>query len=199
MAVTDIILADPTEMERIERWRAEELERAGYEPRAAGRLAVRHDVDLHVAVDLLSAAAQRIWPSESCSSQQASRQHGRITARARLDPLAAHRHHRHRSARAAHVRADAPPRDRGVRRAHRGALGQSRRRLGPRVPGGGLGRRGRDRRRPALPRRDELERGARPQVEGRSSRSGRAASASGAGSSSAASQGRSSSTGPARA
>ena len=53
VAVTDITLADPTEMERIERWRAEELERAGYEPRAAGRLAVRHDVDLHVAVDLL--------------------------------------------------------------------------------------------------------------------------------------------------
>ena len=53
MAATDIILVDSTEMERIERWRAEELERAGYEPRAAGRLAVRHDVDLHVAVELL--------------------------------------------------------------------------------------------------------------------------------------------------
>jgi hypothetical protein len=53
VAVTDISLVDHTEMERIERWRAEELERAGYEPRAAGRLAVRHDVDLHAAVDLL--------------------------------------------------------------------------------------------------------------------------------------------------
>ena len=53
MAATDIIVVDPTEMERIERWRAEELERAGYEPRAAGRLAVRHDVDLHTAVELL--------------------------------------------------------------------------------------------------------------------------------------------------
>jgi len=53
VAVTDIYLADPTEQERIERWRAEELERAGYEPRAAGRLAVRHDVDLHLAIDLL--------------------------------------------------------------------------------------------------------------------------------------------------
>jgi hypothetical protein len=40
-------------LERIERWRAEELERAGYEPRAAGRLAVRHDVDLHLATSLL--------------------------------------------------------------------------------------------------------------------------------------------------
>ena len=53
MAATDISLIDQTEIERIERWRAEELERAGYEPRAAGRLAVRHDVDLHTAVDLL--------------------------------------------------------------------------------------------------------------------------------------------------
>ena len=53
MAVTDISLIEKTEIERIERWRAEELERAGYEPRAAGRLAVRHDVDLHTAVDLL--------------------------------------------------------------------------------------------------------------------------------------------------
>ena len=53
MPATDIYLADPTERERIERWRAEELERAGYEPRAAGRLAVRHDVDLHLAMDLL--------------------------------------------------------------------------------------------------------------------------------------------------
>jgi hypothetical protein len=53
VAATELTLVDLTEMERIERWRAEELERAGYEPRAAGRLAVRHDVDLHTAVDLL--------------------------------------------------------------------------------------------------------------------------------------------------
>jgi hypothetical protein len=53
VAATDISLIDQTEIERIERWRAEELERAGYEPRSAGRLAVRHDVDLHTAVELL--------------------------------------------------------------------------------------------------------------------------------------------------
>ena len=53
MAATDIQLIDLTETERIESWRAEELERAGYEPRAAGRIAVRHDVDLHNAIDLL--------------------------------------------------------------------------------------------------------------------------------------------------
>lgn len=53
MAATDIYVFDQTEIERIERWRADELERAGYEPRAAGRLAVRHDIDLHTATDLL--------------------------------------------------------------------------------------------------------------------------------------------------
>jgi len=53
VSATELTLIDHTEIERIERWRAEELERAGYEPRAAGRLAVRHDVDLHTAVELL--------------------------------------------------------------------------------------------------------------------------------------------------
>jgi succinylglutamate desuccinylase len=53
VAATDIYLVDQTEIERIERWRADELERAGFQPRAAGRLAVRHDVDLHTATDLL--------------------------------------------------------------------------------------------------------------------------------------------------
>ena len=113
-----------------------------------------------------SAAAQRIWLSESCSSQQASWRHGRIPARGRLHPFAAHRHDRHRSARAAHVRADAPRGDRRVRRIDRRALGQARRRLGSRVPRRGVGCRGRDRRRPALPRPNELERGAGPEVEG---------------------------------
>jgi len=43
-----------TEIERIERWRAEALERAGYEPHAARELAARLDVDLHTATDLLA-------------------------------------------------------------------------------------------------------------------------------------------------
>ena len=42
-----------SEQERIERWRAGELERAGYEPAAAALLAARTDVDLHYAIDLL--------------------------------------------------------------------------------------------------------------------------------------------------
>ena len=41
------------ELERIEQWRAEELERAGYVPAAAAELAARHDVDLHLAVRLV--------------------------------------------------------------------------------------------------------------------------------------------------
>lgn len=47
-----------TELERIERWRAEKLERAGYEPAAARALAGRFDVDLHHAIDLLRAGCR---------------------------------------------------------------------------------------------------------------------------------------------
>jgi len=43
----------PTEQELVERWRAEELERAGYPPEAAAALALRGDVDLHRAAELL--------------------------------------------------------------------------------------------------------------------------------------------------
>jgi hypothetical protein len=53
LSATELQPLEQTEIERIERWRAEELERAGYAPRAAGRLAVRHDVDLHRATELL--------------------------------------------------------------------------------------------------------------------------------------------------
>jgi hypothetical protein len=42
-----------TEIERIERWRAGELIRAGYEPDAAAAMAARHDIDIHYAADLL--------------------------------------------------------------------------------------------------------------------------------------------------
>ena len=52
MSSTDV--SDRTnELERVERWRAAELERAGYPADAAARLASRHDVDLHRAVELL--------------------------------------------------------------------------------------------------------------------------------------------------
>ncbi len=42
-----------SELRRIERWRAGELERAGYPQSAAEKLAARHDIDLHYAADLL--------------------------------------------------------------------------------------------------------------------------------------------------
>jgi hypothetical protein len=53
MSQTEVQVLEDTELDKIERWRIEELERAGYGTRAAGRLAARHDVDLHVAVELL--------------------------------------------------------------------------------------------------------------------------------------------------
>lgn len=43
-----------TEQQLVESWRAAELERAGYPPEAASELAARSDVDLHLAVEILS-------------------------------------------------------------------------------------------------------------------------------------------------
>ena len=51
-------LKQETEQERIERWRADELERAGFDRTAAATLAARPDVDLHYAIDLLRAGCQ---------------------------------------------------------------------------------------------------------------------------------------------
>ena len=53
MSAAELDIQVETEAERIERWRAEELARAGYDPVGAGELAARSDVDLHLAVDLL--------------------------------------------------------------------------------------------------------------------------------------------------
>ena len=41
------------EIELVEAWRAEQLETAGYDAQAANELALRHDVDLHRAIDLI--------------------------------------------------------------------------------------------------------------------------------------------------
>ncbi len=46
-------ITEQTELERIERWRADELIRGGYDPEKAMELAIRHDVDLHQAIELL--------------------------------------------------------------------------------------------------------------------------------------------------
>jgi hypothetical protein len=40
-------------MERVERWRADELMRAGFDPSSAGELASRFDIDLHAATELI--------------------------------------------------------------------------------------------------------------------------------------------------
>jgi len=53
MGETELQTLEDTEQQMIELWRTEELERAGYSHRAAGRLAARHDVDLHLAVRLV--------------------------------------------------------------------------------------------------------------------------------------------------
>jgi hypothetical protein len=42
-----------TEVERVERWRAEALVRSGYDPLAAAGIAARLDVDLHNAIQLV--------------------------------------------------------------------------------------------------------------------------------------------------
>jgi len=52
MPATEIPVTE-SEHERVERWRAEALERAGYSHEAAAELAARPDVDLHRAIDLL--------------------------------------------------------------------------------------------------------------------------------------------------
>ena len=49
-AVEEVI---ETEQERVERWRADELMRAGFDPAAALELAARFDIDLHRATELV--------------------------------------------------------------------------------------------------------------------------------------------------
>jgi hypothetical protein len=51
MTAADLQINPETEL--VEAWRAEQLELAGYGAQAAAELAMRHDVDLHLAVDLL--------------------------------------------------------------------------------------------------------------------------------------------------
>src|ERR671934_913043 len=53
MTAAETGLRDDTELERVQAWRAGELERAGYPPAAAAKLAARQDVDLHLAIDLV--------------------------------------------------------------------------------------------------------------------------------------------------
>ena len=52
MTAADTEVLDETEL--VESWRAEQLELAGYGAAAAAELAARHEVDLHVAIEMLS-------------------------------------------------------------------------------------------------------------------------------------------------
>ena len=52
MSTTELNIVE-AENERVEQWRADELERAGYEPATAAMLAVRTDIDLHRATSLI--------------------------------------------------------------------------------------------------------------------------------------------------
>ena len=54
MSATELQEVQESEAERVERWRAEELERAGYDLSAAAVLAASAAVDLHLAIDLLA-------------------------------------------------------------------------------------------------------------------------------------------------
>jgi hypothetical protein len=53
MNAADIELSDETESERVTRWRACELLRAGYDPDAAATLAEHSEIDLHFALELV--------------------------------------------------------------------------------------------------------------------------------------------------
>ena len=53
MTAAEIHVVDETELDRVEHWRAEELVRAGYDASDAVALAARHDIDLHLAVELV--------------------------------------------------------------------------------------------------------------------------------------------------
>lgn len=53
MSAAELELVYQSEVDRIQQWRHEELERAGYDPESALVLAASNDVDLHSAVNLL--------------------------------------------------------------------------------------------------------------------------------------------------
>ena len=53
MPTADTTGLTETEQEQVERWRAQELERAGFPHDVAAEFAMRADVDLHRAIELL--------------------------------------------------------------------------------------------------------------------------------------------------
>lgn len=53
MSAAELDTTSAPEIDRVEQWRREELERAGYDPKSAFVLATSREIDLHTAVDLL--------------------------------------------------------------------------------------------------------------------------------------------------
>jgi hypothetical protein len=53
MSAANLTTTFDSELELVEHWRHEALTRAGYDAEAATVLAASHDVDLHLAVELL--------------------------------------------------------------------------------------------------------------------------------------------------
>jgi hypothetical protein len=53
MTTANLTVLPELEIEQVERWRLESLERAGYDAESAAVLAASHEVDLHLAVSLL--------------------------------------------------------------------------------------------------------------------------------------------------
>jgi len=53
MAGLEFEVSDETDVERVMRWRLEELKQAGYEDSAALAIAEDTEIDLHLAIDLL--------------------------------------------------------------------------------------------------------------------------------------------------
>ena len=53
MSIVDVTETTTFELERVELWRLDSLERAGYDAESAAVLAASPEVDLHLAVSLL--------------------------------------------------------------------------------------------------------------------------------------------------
>ena len=184
------------ETTQVERWRTDELEKAGYDAEVRARRWRRGTTSTCiarsscVAQGLLArarAADPALAPPVRCRRGRAAAPRAASVRRrhARLEhPLAAQRRRPPRAAVDPHVRRDAAARHPALHLADGRPLGAPGRRLGSRLPRRGLGRRLRRRRRAPLPRHHLVGRGADARSGGRRSRSGRAASASGAGSSS---------------
>lgn len=53
MSTANLTSAPDVELELVEQWRLDSLERAGYDAESAAVLAASHEVDLHLAIALL--------------------------------------------------------------------------------------------------------------------------------------------------